>query len=222
MLTRFLIGIVTITFSLAGLAAQVQDAFPDKINPKHNYVFYSHGFIVEGENATPVHPRWGKYDFPAVKNQLSDDGYQLIAYHRPKDTDPREHAALLAKNVNQLIDAGVPPQHIALVGFSRGGFITIVASNQLKNSQVNFAILAGCGDSIINHPEFQFYGRILSIYETSDQIGSCDAVNQRSNNATTYTELSISTGKEHGAFYLPREEWLVPLKQWLKGAFNQH
>lgn len=60
----------------------------------------------------------------------------------------------------------------------------------------------------------EIYTDLLSIYEISDQVGSCNFMKERSNEMN-FTELSISTGKEHGAFYLPREEWLVPLKQWL-------
>jgi hypothetical protein len=31
-----------------------------------------------------------------------------------------------------------------------------------------------------------------------------------------FSEISISTGKEHGAFYRPMPEWVKPLKTWLK------
>lgn len=207
--------IILIIFSLKVCAGDIHMDLPEKPDPSQKYVFYSHGYIVEGEDERPQHPRWGMYDFPLVKEKLRDDSYQLIAHHRPKNTNPVEYAKNLAKKVNFLIESGVPPENITLIGFSRGGAITILASNELKNSQLNFVILAGCASWAKNNPELKLYGRILSIYETSDQVGSCNFMKERSNEIINFTELSISTGKEHGAFYLPREEWLMPLKQWL-------
>ena len=77
-----------------------------------NYVFYSHGYIVEGENPMPVNDRWGVYDFPAIKQRLSDQNYQLIATHRPANTPPFDYSQSLAAQVNALKDAGVPSQKI--------------------------------------------------------------------------------------------------------------
>lgn len=208
------VGIILIMFSLSGLAGETYTDFPKKVDPSQKYVFYSHGYIVEGEDEKPVHPKWGMYDFPLVKEKLSDDSYQLIARHRPKNTNPIEYAKSLVNEVNLLLESGVSPENITLIGFSRGGAITILASNELKNSQLNFVILAGCAGLVKNNPNLKLYGRILSIYETSDQVGSCYFMKERSDEVS-FTELAISTGKEHGAFYIPRDEWLEPLKQWL-------
>jgi hypothetical protein len=38
----------------------------------------------------------------------------------------------------------------------------------------------------------------------------------RSPELISFDEISISTGKEHGAFYRPISEWVVPVKQWVK------
>ncbi|MCO7224743.1 alpha/beta hydrolase [Pleionea sp. CnH1-48] len=204
------------TFSVSLLAGELFTGFPEQVKPNDKYVFYSHGFIVEGDNPTPEHPRWGVYDYPLVKKSLSDAAYHLIAYHRKKDIQPILHAKELANSVNRLIKAGVKPEQITLLGFSRGGSLSVMASNELKNSKVNVIILAGCGGILRRHSETQAYGRVLSIYETSDKTGSCDHVIERSPNVVDFKELAISTGKEHGAFYLPRKEWVTPVKDWIK------
>ncbi|MEJ6474446.1 alpha/beta hydrolase [Pseudoalteromonas piscicida] len=196
-------------------ANTVYSDLPEQINPSAKYVFYSHGYIVEGDNETPIHKRWGKYDFPAIKQALSDEAYTLIAEHRPKGIAPETYTKTLASKVRKLLDAGVSAKHITLVGFSRGGALTIMASNTLKNDAINFVILAGCAGLIKKKPNIQLYGKVLSVYETSDQVGSCDFVKARSTNIQSFEEFSISTGKEHGAFYLPRDEWLAPVKSWI-------
>jgi predicted esterase len=196
---------------------EIFSEFPKSIDPNAKYVFYSHGLIVEGDNPTPESTRYGIYDFPEVKRRLSDKDYNLIAYHRPKNTNPKEFAKKLADNVLELIKMGVKPKNISLVGFSRGGAITIFTSNLLARNDVTFIILAGCGDYLNNNPQLAMYGHVYSIIETSDElVGPCNLFIDRSENIQSFTELSLSTGKEHGAFYVPLPEWINPVKKWIK------
>lgn len=82
---------------------------------------------------------------------------------------------------------------------------------------VNFVILAACTSGLAKREEIAIYGHLFSVYETSDSVGSCDdVVARRVDTVSSYKEISISTGKEHGAFFIPRKEWIVPVKSWLK------
>ena len=126
-----------------------------------------------------MNPRWGKYDFPAVKQALSDSEYHLIATHRPAQTNPFEYAQGLAKQAQTLIDAGVDAHNISFVGFSRGGFITAITSSLIKNQNVNYVILAACTSGLAKHPDITLHGKVFSIYETSDTVGSCHDVVKR-------------------------------------------
>jgi len=210
------IGLVSaLTFSSSGIAKTIFENFPNTINADEKYVFYSHGYIVEGTNPTPVNPRWGVYDFPSIKKALADESYNLIAYHRPKDTKPRAFAKKLSANVQTLLSAGVKANNITFIGFSRGGAITALTSNYLANDDINFVILAGCSRFIKKNPTLAVYGHIRSIFETSDGVGSCQFLIDRSNKVNSFEEIAINTGKEHGAFYLPRAAWVAPVKQWI-------
>ena len=212
--------ILLVLLSTTASAGVVFDEFPLNVEANEKYVFYSHGKIVEGSNSRPVNPNWGIYEFPKIKQALSDQEYNLIAYHRPKDTNPKEFAKKLASDVRLLIQKGVSEKHITLVGFSRGGAITILTSNLLAKKEVNFVILAGCGRYLNNDPDLTLYGHIYSMFETSDGVGSCQFLIDRSTNVNSFTELSISTGREHGAFYTPLPEWVVPVKKWIKSNHN--
>ena len=97
--------------------AKVYTELPKQINPAEKFVFYSHGLIVEGDNPRPEHTSWGVYDFPAVVKALSDPKYNLIAYHRPKNTNPLVYAKQLSGQVTYLIGRGVPARNISLIGF---------------------------------------------------------------------------------------------------------
>ena len=202
------------------IANTLFETFPNNINANEQYVFYSHGYIVEGDNPRPVNPRWGTYEFPKIKKALADESYNVIAYHRPKDTNPREFAKKLTEDAKKLMAQGVKAQNITFIGFSRGGAITVLTSNYLANDKVNFVILAGCSKFVKANPRLTVYGQVLSIYETSDGVGSCQFLIDRSKQVKSFEEISISTGKEHGAFYRPMPQWLVPVKEWLKK--NKH
>ena len=217
---------LTIITSLLCLSGQVKNAyasnvyerFPSQINITEKYVFYSHGLIVEGKNPTPTHPRWGVYEFPKVKAALTSEHYNLIAYHRARNTKPRAFAKKLASDVNLLIKKGVKPENISLVGFSRGGEITILASSYINSSTINIVLLATCSNFMKGYVEFTVVGNFHSIYETSDDNGSCQFLVDQSDKVSTMQEIVISTGKEHGAFYQPLPEWIIPVKAWLVSA----
>jgi hypothetical protein len=199
----------------------VYEHFPQQINADEQYVFYSHGFIVEGTNPTPKNEKWGVYEFPSIKDALSDSEYNLIAYHRPKGTEPFSYAKLLANDVRKLLQNGVAAKHITILGFSRGAFITSISSHYLKETPVNTILLAGCGRIVSNkYSDIKVNGDFLSIYEKSDGASTCKKLKERSTALKSFKEIAIDTGKEHGAFYRPMPEWIVPVKRWIKAKSN--
>jgi hypothetical protein len=201
---------------ISGRAVELYSDFPSVIHADERYVIYSHGLIVEGDNPRPISPKYGQYDFPAIKQALFDrGGFNLIAYQRPKNADFDTQARLLESWVRRLREAGVKSSRITLVGFSRGGQLTAVASSRLVAEGINTAILAICQNGDFDTtPPVPLGGNFLSIYETSDMLGSCAKLAARSHLAS-FKEVAISTGKAHGAFFQPRPEWLQPLRAWI-------
>jgi hypothetical protein len=202
-------------FPISGRAAELYGRFPDAIHADGRYVIYSHGLIVEGDNPKPISPKYGLYDFPAIKQALFEGGgFNLIAYQRPKSTDD-SYADLLQSWVRRLLDAGVKPSRITLVGFSRGAQLTALASSRLASAGINTAILAICdGGEVSGAPPLTLGGNLLSIYEKSDELGTCAKVAARSH-LESFEEVEISTGKKHGAFFQPLPEWIRPLRAWI-------
>lgn len=206
---------------LAGpcLASTIHSDFPASIDPDGIYVFYSHGAIVEGGDPKPKHPKWGIYDFPAIKRDLAGSGFEVIASHRPQKTDPAKYAKTLVGQVNKLLDAGIEPNRISLLGFSKGGYISALASSEIDDA-INVILLAACGKRVKNSPDIRLHGNFLSIYETSDSVGSCKKLADNSPGLVSFEEISISTGLSHGAFYRPVEDWMKPVKDWIQAKAN--
>jgi hypothetical protein len=210
----FLLGLV-LAMPIGANAVEIYDRFPDSIHATERYVIYSHGFIVEGDDPRPVSPKYGQYDFPAIKEALfAGGGFNLIAYQRPNSSDD-SYADTLKLWVHRLLDAGVKPSHITLVGFSRGAHLTALASSGLVDAGINTALLAICENGKVSRaPGLNLGGNLLSIYETSDELGSCGKLAARSH-LKSFKEVPISTGKKHGAFFQPLPDWISPLKQWI-------
>jgi hypothetical protein len=206
---------LSVLLPIRGGAVEISDRFPDSIHASERYVIYSHGMIVEGDDPKPISPKYGQYDFPAIKQVLfSRGGFNLIAYQRPKSLDDT-YADTLKSWVRRLLDAGVKPSRITLVGFSRGAQLTALASNDLASVGINTALLAICENGDVSQSSGLILGgNLLSIYETSDELGPCDKLAARSH-LKSFKELAISTGKKHGAFFQPLPQWIRPLKAWI-------
>jgi len=206
---RIILGALAVCSSLtvSGLArsqtVQLYEQFPSDIHASERYVIFSHGLIAEGEDPRPVSPKYGVYDFPRIKEALfKDGGFNLIAVQRKKGVELENHVSQLESWVHRLLAAGVKPSRVTLVGFSRGGQITALASGHLASEGINTAILAICSDgdfAVDSGPAIVLGGNFLSIYETSDELGSCAKLADRSH-LRSFKEVAISTGKAHGAF----------------------
>jgi hypothetical protein len=187
---------------------------PAKPDPAARYVFYLHGKIIEDAGRKPTHPRWGVYDYDAVLNALASAGRVVISEQRAPGTKVGVYARRVASEVEVLLAAGVPPDHITVVGFSKGGMIALQVSRRLK-APVRYAFLASCSKQ---SSDGKLHGRVLSIHEKSDtMMGSCSQAFERSPELLEHHELQIHIGGEHGAFYQPHAAWLAPLLAWIEG-----
>lgn len=189
---------------------------PERPDPDARYVFYLHGRIVEDRGVRPVDTRFGLYDYPGVLDALSARGAVVISAQRPAGTDVDEYAGKVVGQIERLLRAGVPERRIAVVGFSKGGLIATRVSSFLRRSGVRYALLAACMKDQ-NEPQLRLTGQVLAIRETSDELAgaSCRPLAERSERQVAFEELSIATGRSHGAFYVPRREWVDPVLDWI-------
>lgn len=180
------------------------------------YLFYLHGRIIEDEGPRPTSPRYGLYDYPAIVKILGSRGATVVSEVRASGTSVNEYAQKIVQDIEELIADGVSPGQIVIAGFSKGGGITIITADLLGHAEVRYVLLASCADWISSYPDLQLTGRVLSIYEETDEIGiSCQFLADRGDDIVSFDEIEISTGKEHGAFYLPRSVWVKPLLDWV-------
>ena len=120
---------------------------PGQSQTAQRYVIYLHGRIVETEqNRRPTDERFGTFEYDAILDSLRRPGFVVLSEQRPPKTDSDSFANHVAVQVDSLIQSGVSPDAITVMGFSKGGWIAILTSARLRNPAVSFVIMAGCGD----------------------------------------------------------------------------
>ena len=217
---RALVAAVGLALSATPAVAQTGSILTDvpaQVRPAARYVIYVHGRIIEEKGPRPVDERFGTYEYQQILDSLAASGAEVIAEQRPQGTDFRAFGSHVADQVRRLLAAGVPAERIAVVGFSKGGAIAMIASALLADPRITFVFLAPCGDWVNGRDDVDVRGRILSIYEASDELGtSCEPLFAQASEPGEHREIRIDTGDGHGAFFRPRPEWLDPLFEWIE------
>ena len=182
------------------------------------YLIYLHAKIVETGGRLPTDSTYGTYRYDAILDSLRGAGFTVLSDQRPPNANSDSSAARVARQVDSLIHLGVSPEAISVVGFSKGGWIAILASNRLQNPRLSFVFLAACGPWAFERPDLHVAGRMLSVYETSDSLGvSCAPMFARRSPGSYVEEIALTLGLGHGTFFQPRSPWLAPVTAWAKG-----
>lgn len=188
-------------------------AIPQGQQARH--VYYLHGKIVEDSGPRGVSPRFGAHDYPGIVAALRRGGLNVISELRPRDTDPSVYADKVVAQIRGQIAHGVPASHITVFGASKGSVIASLVSTRLQDRRVRYVLLANCNDWLIRSWNPHLSGAILSIYETSDDIGgSCAPLVKRSPAVTSFKEIRLNTGLGHGIVYRPLPLWTKPAIAW--------
>lgn len=189
----------------------------DQIDPNPYYLFYLHGYIVEDRNTEPVHPEYGMYQYSKILVTFVDSGFVVISEARKKDREIEPYARKVAEQIRQLLRAGVPANHITVVGASQGSWIAMLASTYVANRGVNFVLIAACSADKEFLKTVNLHGNVLSIYEHSDVAQSCSDYRADATGIKDWKEIELNTGLKHGFLYRPLQEWIDPAVAWAKG-----
>lgn len=211
-----LLTLLLTAWSMAVVAKTVPSMVEIPVSSEASYVFFYHGAIAEGTVENPTSERHGVYDLSGLKQSLDSDAYYLIAETREKSASVQTHAQKLADTVSGLIQQGVSPNNISIVGFSKGGGIVATAAGLIDNRDIRYVLLASCPRESATADWPPFEGRLLSLYEKDDRLaGSCAFLTQGSPKVSEFKEIELVSGLGHGEFYRPRDRWLVPVRAWI-------
>jgi len=195
--------------------------FPISIDPTRQYMFYLHGKILEDQGVPAVSPEFGEYRYEEILKMLQSYGFEVISEQRPKNADGWEYAQRTARQVTELLTAGVPPGSITIVGASKGAAIATVASDLVGNPEVNYVLLGTCHPTLVEEWKqggLILSGNVLAIYDFEDDeySGSCEELFSlaEGKGLNHHDELVLQVGTGHAILYKPLPEWVLPTVKW--------
>ena len=180
------------------------------------YIFYLHGKIIEIQGKNAVSEEFGNYEFDNIVNALKMENSEIFAEVRHKNVDYLEYANKVSNQIDSLINLGINPKNITIIGASKGAIIASNISN-MNSNPVNYVFLAGNNDYQEEHNNWKFHGQILCFYDSSDTIAGKN-YNYWMNNpnyTTTFQQIKIDKNLGHGFLYKPYKEWIEPTKKWI-------
>jgi hypothetical protein len=196
--------------------------FPEQIDSSKKYLFYLHGGIIEDQGIPAISPDYGEYQYVPILETFRGHGFLVISEIRAKNTDSVEYARRITEQVQTLLDAGVPADHISVVGASKGAGITVYISNNLENAEINYVLLAICHPDVVSafyQEGVRLHGHVLSIYDRVDEwAGSCQELFTASEGLdfSGFEEIVLEIGTGHGILYQPHDAWVLLTIQWAK------
>lgn len=195
-------------------------AFPGQIDPTKRYLFYLHGRIIEDQGIRAVSPRYGAYEYREILEEFQRHGFVVISEHRGQNTDPYLYATRIVRQVESLLNSGVPEGNVTIVGASKGAVIAIFVSHLLEIQNINYVIIAICTPDVreeLIESNVSLSGNVLSIYDSIDEFaGSCEELFILSQGEAfgKHDEIVLDLGLGHGMLYHAMDEWMLPVLQW--------
>ena len=189
-----------------------------------DYIFFIHNkFLEENSDGTFSDKYNVTVDYNGILQSFKKDGFIVLSEKRIKNTDTKKYAEKIVSQIDSLIKTGVKPNHITIVGTSKGGYIAQYVSTFAKNPNLNFVFIGSFQESDIeNYPEINFCGNILTIYEKSDFFG-VTAIKRKETSKlkiNQFKEIELNTGLKHGFLYIASDEWIKPCKMWAKRKYE--
>jgi hypothetical protein len=222
MLLRLTIGVLILIVLLFSLSAQSYDRkFPDRIDPAKRYMFYMHGTYVE--RVGPLE----NYHYYDILDAIAAKDIVVIGEARSL-TQVGIYARTIARQVQQLLDAGVPSYQITVAGHSKGGMITMTVATLMAKPGINYVVFAGCGlpgnEYLRGYRKFVeaeakgIEGNFLIAWPADDEIaGNCDLAMQKGKADYVNKVLPAGLGG-HKIFYNANPVWLDELVNFAKGG----
>ena len=198
-------------------------AFPESIDPAKQYLFYLHGKIVEDQGIHAVSETYGEYEYVAILEKLQADDFIVISERRPKNAG-LEYANKTLEQINRLLEAGVPPENITVIGASKGAYFAATVSHLLKDPKLNYVLLGFCDPKTVEElaqNRTYLYGNVLAIYDSVDEYaGSCQELFTLSEGAgiAQHSEIVLHIGTGHGILYKPLDDWIIPTVEWARAS----
>lgn len=221
MVLRLLSGVLCAAVLACAMPATAADRkMPDAIDPAKRYMFYMHGVYVERQGPFEA------YEYYPILDAIEAEGFVVIGEARSL-TNIGRYAATVARQVQALLDAGVPSYQITVAGHSKGGMIALTVAAMIAKPGVNYVAFSACGkagteyrgpvNKFIKQDAARVDGTILVAWAEDDMTaGHCDDALRLGKAQWTNKLLPASRGGNK-IFYKPDPAWMKLLFAHARG-----
>lgn len=218
---KYYIITVLLLFSFIGCQAKKKEQ--NKWIEK-DYIFFIHNkFLEENPDGTYSDTYGVTVNYKGIVESYKNDGFVVFSEKRPAETNEQDYARKVVSQIDSLISKGIKPNHITVIGTSKGGYIAQFISTFAKQPDMNFVFIGSFQNEDIERlPTINFCGNILTIYEKSDVFG-VSAIKRKETSKlkiNEFKEIELNTGLKHGFLYIASDLWIKPSKMWAKRNYQ--
>lgn len=159
---------------------------------------------------------FGKYEIDSIASAVKVDNAVIHCDIRNYDTDVKVYAAKVSEEIDSLVNSGVKPSDITVIGASKGAIIACNISD-MNIHDINYIFFAGNNDYQEENNDWKFHGKVLCIYDLSDDIAGKDYSywKQKENFTSKFEQIEIKTDLGHGFLYKSIDDWVLPAREWI-------
>lgn len=186
----------------------------NKNTEKH--IYYLHGRIIEMQGKDAYSEEFGKYEIDSIVSAIKVENAIVHCEIRNYDVDVRAYATKVSKEIDSLVNSGVKQSDITVIGASKGAIIACNISD-MNIHDINYIFLGGNNEYQEKNNDWKFHGKVLCIYDLSDNIAGKDYNywKQKENFTSKFEQIEIKTNLGHGFLYKPIGDWVIPTKEWI-------
>ena len=189
-----------------------------------DYIFFIHNKYLENYNDGDYDTIYKTHiEYSKILESYKKDGFIVISEKRAPMTDGIIYAKKIVNQIDSLLQIGVNPNHITVIGTSKGGYIAQYVSTFKKDPNINYVFIGSFQESDLDEmPDIDFSGNILTIYEKSDIYGA-SAIKRKENSTNkinNFKEIELNNGLKHVFLYKALDEWIVPSKKWARRNYE--
>lgn len=203
---------VTIAFLSLILSACAQTE-PQK------HLFFFHSRYLENNPLSSLHPTHGQVEYHEILAAFETAGFEVHSEIRGENVNARSYAQNQVPKIENLIKSGVSPEDITIVGTSKGGYIAQYISTFLPQYNINYVFVASFREQdITTDPDIVWSGRVLNIYERSDEYGTSARKKYEllKTSISAFEDYELDTGLGHGFLFKANTGWMEPVIAWGK------
>lgn len=186
------------------------------------YIFFLHNKFIEDHALNAEHPQHGRAQYEEILSAFRDAGFTVISEKRESGADIKIYALGVKLQIDALLEDGVEPERITVVGTSKGGLIAQYVSTYAGNNRLNYVFIGSSFDGFLGQfPDMNLCGNILAINEASDpgSVSLESRMAQSSCENVNFKNIELETGFGHGFLFQLLDEWFEPTVKWANGDY---